>query len=101
VVDECATIAPVETDARGVERLSYTDRKDMRTLLLPRFIPNVKREILEKWVHVCHWAGCRNFKATYRMPKTLGLYGTVAGRSKRVISRFYRKKRVALAYDNT
>jgi len=60
---------------------------------LPRSLANLKREISEKkWVEARHWAGGRNTKMKYRMPKSQRPDGTVAGGTKRLASWLYQIK---------
>ena len=60
--DAWAKLAAEEPDARGVERLSYLDRAEARTMTLPRSLANLKREISEKkWVEARQWAGGRSW----------------------------------------
>ena len=53
IVDGCAKQAPDESDERGVEWLSYSDRYWKRSMPLPRSLANLKREVAEakKWSH--------------------------------------------------
>jgi len=48
--DEWAKLAAEEPDARGVERLSYLDREEARTMAFPGSLANLKLEISKKWV---------------------------------------------------
>jgi len=60
---------------------------------LPRSLANLKREISEKkWAEARQRAGGRTSKAKYRMPKSQKPDGAVAGRTKRLASRFYQIK---------
>jgi ribonuclease HI len=75
--DEWAKFAADKPDARGVE-------------LLPRSLADLKREISEKkWVEARRWAGSRVTSRKYKMPREQRPDKTVAGRYKRIASRFY------------
>jgi len=94
--DEWVKLAAEEPDARGVEGLewlSYSDRPEARSMPLPRSLANIKREIAEKkWAEARQWAGGWTSKKKYKMPKSQGPDGTVAGSTKRLASRFYQLK---------
>jgi len=85
-----------EPDARGVEgleRFTYSDRPEERSMPLPRSLANIKREIAEKkWAEARAWAAGRTSKTKYRMPKGQKPDGAVAGSTKRLASRFYQLK---------
>jgi len=67
----------------------------VRAMPLPRSLANLKREISEKkWVEARQWAGGRTSKTKYRMPKSQGPDGAVAGSAKRLASRYYQLKTV-------
>ena len=57
---------------------------------LPRYLAYLKREITEmNWTEAQQWAGGRTSKRKYTIPKSQRPDGTVAGSSKRLVSRFY------------
>ena len=77
--DEWAKLAADEPGARGAE--------------LPRSLEHLKREISEKkWAEARQWAGNRTTRAEYKMPAKQKPDRTVAGSSKRHVSRFYQLK---------
>jgi len=87
--DEWAKLAADEPDARGVEWSTYLDWAEERLMPLPRSLANIKREIAEKkWAEARTWAGGRTSKRKYKMPESQRPDGIVAGRSKRLASRF-------------
>jgi len=61
--DEWAKLAAEEADARGVEGLEWlasSDRPEECSMLLPRSLANIKREIAEKkWAYERQWPGGR------------------------------------------
>jgi len=91
--DEWAKIAAEEPDAHRVEWLSFLDRAEAHAMLLPTSLAHLKREISEKkCVGARLWAGGRASKRKYRMPKSHRPDDTVAGSTKRLVSRFYHVK---------
>jgi ribonuclease HI len=78
--DEWKKLVAEKPDARGVEAL-------------PRSLAHLKREISEKkWTEAHQWAGSLINKKKYRMPVKHKPDGGIAGRSKRLTSRFYKLK---------
>jgi hypothetical protein len=87
--DEWAKLAAEEPDARGVERL----KEGARPMPLPRSLAHLKRDISEKkWAEARQWAAGRVTKKKYRMPREQQPDKTVAGSTKRLVSRFYQLK---------
>ena len=85
--DEWAKLVAEELDARGEEALewfAYLDRPEAHSMPLPRSLANIKQEIAKK-----KWAGGRTSKKKYKMPESQRPDGTVAGSTKRLISRYY------------
>jgi len=77
----------------GEEWLSNSDRAEARAMPFPRSLANTAPEISEKkCVKARQWAGGRTSKTKCRMPKIQRPGSTVAGRTKRLASRFYRIK---------
>ena len=71
----------------------YDDRMEVRAIPLPRSLANLGWENSEKkWAKARQRAGGRASKTKYQMPKSQRPDGTVAGRTKRLASRFYQLK---------
>jgi len=91
--DEWAKLAAEEPDARGVERLTYSDRVEAFSMPLPSSLANIKWEISKKkWMEARSWAGGRTSKTKYKVPKSQRPDDTVAGSNKRFASRYYQLK---------
>ena len=77
-----------EPDARGAEWLGYSHRAEAPAMPLHRSLARLKREISEKkWAEARQWAGGRASRKKYKMPSRQKPDGTVAGSSKRLVSR--------------
>jgi hypothetical protein len=59
---------------------------------LPRSLAHLKREISEKWAEARRWAGDRVSQKKYKLPAKQKPDRTIAGSSKRHVSRFYQLK---------
>jgi hypothetical protein len=60
---------------------------------LPISPAHLKREISKKkWAEARKWVGGRTSKKKYKMPRRQKPDGTVAGSSKRLVSRFYQMR---------
>jgi ribonuclease HI len=87
---EWAKKAAEESDAQGVEWMTYEGRYGRRPMPLPRSLANLKREIAErKWEEAWAWSKKRVKGKKYQMPKAIHQNSLVTRAPKRLAERYH------------